>query len=122
MEKRGKPAPGSGQAGEVSLKAGINLDSGIDHIIPGEYYFTSPPAVVGDVVVVGSGINDSDRVEMPSGVVRGYNARTGTLVWAWDPVPRDPGDPARATWQNGANRTGAANVWGPNTRQILRMI
>jgi len=109
----GKACAGFGTAGEVSLKAGINLDSGIDHIIPGEYYFTSPPAVVGDVVVVGSGINDSDRVEMPSGVVRGYNARTGTLVWAWDPVPRDPGDPARATWQNGADRTGAANVWGP---------
>ena len=69
--------------------------------------------MVGDVVVVGSAINDNDRVEMPSGVVRGYDARTGALVWAWDPVPRDPADPARATWQNGADRTGAANVWGP---------
>ena len=109
----GKACAGFGTAGQVSLKAGINLDSGIDHVIPGEYHFTSAPAVVGDVVVVGSAINDNDRVEMPSGVVRGYNARTGVLVWAWDPVPRDPADPARATWQNGADRTGAANVWGP---------
>jgi len=45
--------------------------------------------------------------------VRGYNARTGALVWSFDPVPRDPTDPARATWQNGADRTGAGNVWGP---------
>lgn len=102
-----------GTGGQVSLKAGINLDSGIDHVIPGEYHFTSAPAVAGDVVVVGSAINDNDRVEMPSGVVRGYHARTGALLWTWDPVPRDPGDPARATWQTGADRTGAANVWGP---------
>jgi quinoprotein glucose dehydrogenase len=109
----GRVCAGFGTGGEVSLKAGINLDSGVDRIIPGEYHFTSAPAVVGDVVVVGSAINDNDRVEMPSGAVRGYSARTGTLVWAWDPVPRDPADPARATWQNGADRTGAANVWGP---------
>jgi len=109
----GRICAGFGNAGEVSLKAGINLDSGVDHIIPGEYHFTSAPAAVGDVVVVGSAINDNDRVEMPSGVVRGYDARTGALVWAWDPVPRNPADPARATWENGADRTGAANVWGP---------
>ena len=111
--EKGKACAGFGTGGQVSLKAGINLDSGIDHVIPGEYHFTSAPAVVGDVVVVGSAINDNDRVEMPSGRVRGYNARTGALVWSWDPVPRDPGDPARATWQSGADRTGAANVWGP---------
>jgi quinoprotein glucose dehydrogenase len=109
----GKSCAGFGTGGQVPLKAGINLASEIDHLIPGEYHFTSAPAVVGDVVVVGSAINDNDRVAMPSGVVRGYDARTGALVWAWDPVPRDPADPARATWQNGADRTGAANVWGP---------
>jgi quinoprotein glucose dehydrogenase len=109
----GNACAGFGTAGQVSLKAGINLDSGIDHIIPGEYHFTSAPVVVGEMVIVGSAINDNDRVEMPSGRVRGYDARTGALVWAWDPVPRDPADPARATWLNGADRTGAANVWGP---------
>ena len=109
----GKACPAFGTGGQVSLKTGINLQSGIDHLIPGEYHFTSAPAVVGDVVVVGSAINDNDRVEMPSGAVRGYNARTGARVWSWDPVPRDPSDPARSAWQNGADRTGAANVWGP---------
>jgi quinoprotein glucose dehydrogenase len=103
----GQPCSAFGDQGQVSLTTGIKTE------IKGEYHFTSPPAVVGDVVVVGSAINDNNRVDMPSGVVRGYNARTGALVWAWDPVPRDPSDPARATWQNGADRTGAANVWGP---------
>lgn len=103
----GQPCPAFGAAGQVSLAGGIRT------AVKGEYHFTSPPAVVGEVVIVGSAINDNNRVEMPSGMVRGYNARTGALVWAWDPVPRDPADPARATWQNGADRTGAANVWGP---------
>lgn len=103
----GQPCPAFGTAGQVSLASGIRT------AVKGEYHFTSPPAVVGEVVIVGSAINDNNRVEMPSGMVRGYNARTGALVWAWDPVPRDPADPARATWQNGADRTGAANVWGP---------
>jgi quinoprotein glucose dehydrogenase len=103
----GQPCTGFGEGGQVSLTAGIKT------VITGEYHFTSPPAVVGDVVIVGSAINDNDRIEMPSGVVRGYDVRTGALRWAWDPVPRDPADPARATWQNGADRTGAANVWGP---------
>ncbi|HXJ93472.1 MAG TPA: pyrroloquinoline quinone-dependent dehydrogenase [Terriglobia bacterium] len=103
----GQPCAAFGDQGQVSLTTGIKTE------VKGEYHFTSPPAVVGNVVVVGSAINDNDRVDMPAGVVRAYNARTGALVWAWDPVPRDPSDPARATWQNGADRTGAANVWGP---------
>jgi quinoprotein glucose dehydrogenase len=105
-EGRG-PCPAFGIHGEVSLTTGIKIP------IKGEYHFTSPPAVVGDVVIVGSAINDNDRVDMESGVVRGYNARTGAQVWSFDPVPRDPADPARASWQNGADRTGSANVWGP---------
>ena len=103
----GEACPRFGTNGQVSLASGIKT------VIKGEYHFTSPPAVVGEVVIVGSAINDNDRVEMPSGLVRGYNARTGTLEWSWDPVPRDPADPARPAWQNGADRTGAANVWGP---------
>ncbi len=103
----GQRCPAFGADGEVSLTAGFKVP------IKGEYHFTSPPTVVGEVVVVGSAINDNNRVDMEPGVVRGFNARTGALVWAWDPVPRDPADPARATWQNGADRTGAANVWGP---------
>ena len=103
----GQPCGVFGTDGSVSLLAGIKTPW------KGEYAFTSAPAVVGEVVIVGSSINDDVRVEMPSGVVRGYSARTGVLIWAWDPIPRDPTDPARSTWQNGADRTGAANVWGP---------
>jgi quinoprotein glucose dehydrogenase len=77
-----------------------------------EYEETSPPAVVNDVVVVGSGVADNTRIHAASGEVRGFDARTGRLRWTWDPVPQDPGDPAYATWSGpGAHRTGAANAW-----------
>jgi quinoprotein glucose dehydrogenase len=58
---------------------------------------TSPPAVVDDIVVVGSSIDDGARADMPDGVVRAYDARTGALCWKWDPL---------ATRQGGA-----ANAW-----------
>jgi quinoprotein glucose dehydrogenase len=51
--------PAFGVNGQVSLTAGIKT------VVKGEYHFTSPPAVVGEVVIVGSAINDNDRVEMP---------------------------------------------------------
>ena len=100
----GKPCSDFGANGEVNLKAGVNLKTNVDWDNKGEYHFTSAPAVVGDVVVVGSAINDNNRIEMPSGQVRGFNARTGALIWSFDPIPRDPADLARAGWLNGADR------------------
>ena len=77
-----------------------------------DYEETSPPAVVGNTIVVGSGIADNDAVRMPSGEVRGFDAVTGKLKWTWDPIPQDPKAPGAETWKNGsAERTGAANAW-----------
>ena len=79
---------------------------------PGEYEVTSPPAVIGDLLIVGSSIGDNNRTNAPSGVVRAYDARTGAERWRWDPIPRDPDAPGYATWRGAtAHRTGAANAW-----------
>ena len=95
-----------GDSGEVSLRQGVG------RLQPWDYTISSPPAVAGDVVIVGSAISDNQRVDMPAGVVRAYDARTGVLRWAFDPVPRDPDDPAYAEWDpEAARRTGAANAW-----------
>jgi quinoprotein glucose dehydrogenase len=67
-----------GDNGEVDLVAGVGK-----LLWSAEYQVTSPPAVVGDVVIVGSAISDNQRLDAPSGVVRGFNARTGALVWAF---------------------------------------
>jgi quinoprotein glucose dehydrogenase len=73
---------------------------------------TSPPAVIGDRVIVGSSMGDNQRFDQPPGVVRAYDVHTGRLIWMWNPIPSDPADSAYATW-NGpkAHQTGAANAW-----------
>ena len=102
----GKPCADFGKDGQVDL----SQDVGFAYL--GEYHMTSPPAVVNGLVVVGSAINDNQRVDAPRGIVRAYDARTGALRWSWDPIPRDPKDPARRTWEgDSAARTGAANAW-----------
>jgi len=102
----GRPCPGFGRDGEVSLREGVGT------IDDSEYTISSPPTVIGDLVVVGSAMSDNRRVDMPRGIVRGYDARSGALRWAWDPIPRADDDPAHAEWRSEqAARTGAANAW-----------
>src|SRR2546422_7934767 len=57
---------------------------------------TSPPAVVGDLVIVGSSVADNHRTNAPNGVVRAYDARTGRQRWSWHPIARAPGAPGAA--------------------------
>ena len=78
---------------------------------PGEYTMTSPPLVVGDLVVTGAWVTDNQRVDAPGGVVRAYDARTGALVWAWDPVPDGAIPSARRLAAGGAYARGTANAW-----------
>jgi quinoprotein glucose dehydrogenase len=97
-----------GTGGTVDIRIGLRNppDS------KSEYQLTSPPAVIGDTVVVGSAIADNNRLAAASGEVRGYDARTGRLLWRWDPVPQDPADPAYGDWRGaGAHDTGGANSW-----------
>jgi membrane-bound PQQ-dependent dehydrogenase (glucose/quinate/shikimate family) len=62
----------------------VDLKHGLGSIIPGYHYVTSPPTIIGDVVVVGERILDNQSTDTPSGVVRGFDVRTGRLLWAWD--------------------------------------
>ena len=77
----GRACADFGTNGEVSLRD-------VPAFRPGWYHMTSPPVVIDDVVVVGSAIDDNARVDMPSGVVRAFDARTGVLRWSWDPMAR----------------------------------
>jgi quinoprotein glucose dehydrogenase len=91
----GKRCDEFGKHGEVDLSAGV---TGIANASPGEYHMTSSPAVIGELVLVGSSINDNSRAEMPSGVVRAFDARTGALRWSWDPIPKEPSSGAANAW------------------------
>ncbi len=85
---------GFGAKGVIDLKVGLRRAP--EYV--GEYEETSPPAVVDDLVVVGSAIADNHRADAPTGEVRAFDARTGVLRWTWDPLAANP-------------NAGAANAW-----------
>jgi len=102
--KTGKLCDEFGNQGEVTLDTGMPLHW------DGEFQVTSPPAIINDIVVVGSAIGDNLRSNAPRGIVRAFNARTGKLIWQFDPISTTKA----ASWQDGsATRTGHANVWAP---------
>ena len=94
----GAPCADFGRGGEVDLRDVRNYRAGW-------YHMTSPPIVLDGVVVVGSSIDDNARTEMPEGIVRGYDARTGRQLWKWQPLER-PSTVAASAW-----RTGGGNAW-----------
>ncbi|HEX4050830.1 MAG TPA: pyrroloquinoline quinone-dependent dehydrogenase [Steroidobacteraceae bacterium] len=94
----GSPCADFGMHGQIDL-------SGVRNYRAGWYHMTSPPIVVDGVVVVGSSISDNQAVDMPDGVVRGFDARTGKPLWSWEPLQR-PTAVSMPAW-----RTGAGNAW-----------
>ena len=100
----GAPCADFGDYGQVNLR-------NVPRYVGGWYHMTSPPAVIDDLVVVGSAIDDNARADVPSGVVRAFDARTGTLRWSWDPIPPNAADSASASPGKSTWRTGAANAW-----------
>lgn len=89
-------------AKEFGVRGTVDLTEGIEHPRFGDYQVTSPPAVIGDLVIVGSAIGDNGAAELERGSVRAYDARTGALRWTFDPIAREL-------------HSGAANAWAPIT-------
>jgi quinoprotein glucose dehydrogenase len=54
---------------------------------------TSPPTIVKGTAVVGAYVVDNQSTDVPPGVVRGYDAVTGKLRWAFDPAHPDSTQP-----------------------------
>ena len=106
--ERGTSCAGFGDAGTVDLRGSLRNKP----FETAEYEVTSPPAIVNDMVVVGSAVADNSRTDAASGEVRAFDARTGALRWTWDPIPQDSTDAAWRTWIGPkAHATGAANAW-----------
>lgn len=74
----GAQCTGFGENGEVDLKKQMGPVEGGKR-----YHPTSLPVVMGHVAVIGGWVRDIVHGE-PSGVVRAYDVRNGSLVWAWD--------------------------------------
>ena len=79
-----------------------------------DYLVTSPPAILDDKVIVGSSIGDNRAVLEELGTVRAFDARSGRLLWSWDPIPRDPSNPVYKEWDpDKVSSASAANAWAP---------
>jgi quinoprotein glucose dehydrogenase len=97
----GTPCRDFGENGIVKL--GVGLGS----VDPGVHQVTSAPQVVLGRVIVGGKINDNRNVDMPSGVIRAFDAITGALAWAWD-----MGSPGVAM-SGGIYTRSTPNSWAP---------
>lgn len=76
--RTGRPCADFGANGEVDIKTGMG------DVIPGMVSITSAPTIVRDVIVTGHQVLDGQYRAAPSGVIKGFDARTGELRWAWD--------------------------------------
>lgn len=113
----GAPCAGFGDDGEVDLGYGVARIEGRRSM----FKQTAPPAVIDDLVVVGSSIFDSHHADAPSGSVRAFDVRTGKLRWTWEPLIHatwapDSGDSTPEDGERGEHRVvGAANTWATIT-------
>jgi quinoprotein glucose dehydrogenase len=93
----------------------IDLTQGLHRPVDRKRYaVTSPPTICRDVVIIGSSIDDlPNRKEAPPGDVRGFDPRTGKLLWTFHTVPRKD-EPGVETWGDESWKyTGNTNVWAP---------
>lgn len=102
--RTGRLCAGFGSGGVVDLKRGLNLPA------PGYYYVTSAPAIVRGRIIFGGLVPDNRRLGSPSGVIRAYDAETGTFAWAFDVGrPHDRSEPEAGQ----AYTPDTPNSWAP---------
>ena len=102
----GKPCESFGHGGAA------RQEPDIPPLFDGEYQITSPPTIAGDRVMVGSAMADTLRTRSPSGRITAFDARSGAVVWTFDPIPRSADNPAAASWENESwANTGGGEMW-----------
>ena len=113
--KTGTTVPSFGKDGIVDLKVGMVTSAGqpID-LETGEAGLHSTPAVVKDVVIVGSSFKEGMTVKTHNntkGLVRAFDVRTGKVLWTFNTIPR-PGEFGHDTWLNDSWKdNGNTGVW-----------
>jgi glucose dehydrogenase len=103
--KTGRLASEFGGFGWVELSQGIKGDT------DGRIGMQSPPAVYKNIIITGGNNGENSPSLGLYGDIRGWDARTGKLLWTFHTVPR-PGEPGHDTWEAGSwkDRSGT-NMW-----------
>jgi glucose dehydrogenase len=111
--RTGEVVSAFGDNGFVDLKAGVR---GVD----GPYMLESPPAVYRNILITGGANTEGEPSLGLYGDIRGWDARTGKLLWTFHTVPR-PGEPGVETWagESWKNRSGT-NAWTYMTVDVER--
>ncbi|SPJ32416.1 membrane-bound PQQ-dependent dehydrogenase, glucose/quinate/shikimate family [Kushneria phyllosphaerae] len=98
----GKPCTDFGDNGQVDIKQNMGETP------PGYVSINSAPVIVDGVLVTGHQVLDGQRRYPPSGVIKGYNAVTGELEWAWDAGRPDQSEPLSG---DDTYVRGSPNMW-----------
>src|SRR4051812_2968613 len=107
--KTGQPVTSFGKSGVVDMAANFRWDErpGLPH--EGRVSNTSPPAIVGDVLVASISMHTGAAPNLPgasvneqwpmniSGDIVGYDTKTGKVLWRFTVIPK-PGEPGSETW------------------------
>jgi quinoprotein glucose dehydrogenase len=116
--KTGKPIASFGKGGEIDLAAQLSRPVRREH-----YTNTSPPLVVGNLVILGNGVGDRLQYRGdPPGDIQAFDVRTGKQVWRFNTVPA-PGQFGNETWKEDSWKyVGHTNAWAPLSADEARGI
>lgn len=113
--KTGLPDPDFGENGIVDLFVGLRNADDPRFAYP-DIGLSAPPFVMNDVIVVGAAHRTGGRPRSKSNVkgdVRGFDVRTGELLWTFHTIP-ERGEVGFESWlDSGIEFTGNAGVWAP---------
>lgn len=103
-----------GVDGFVDLKSSVRGDA------DGTLSLITPPVVFDDIVITGGSNTEGEPSVGLYGDIRGWDARTGRLLWSFHTVPR-AGEPGVETWEGESwrNRSGT-NAWTLMTLDVER--
>ena len=121
----GQPIESFGEHGMVDMRLGFytgvvgqpGVYKQID-LVTGEIGLHSTPTVAGDIVLVGSSMREGSQpltMNNTKGQTRGYDVKTGKLVWTFHNVPQK-GEFGYDSWEKGsADINGNTGTWASMT-------
>lgn len=108
---KGEPCESFGEGGFADVEPLIKAAKPPGKFIKVQTY--TPPVVLSDTIIIGSTTNSKARqLDSPNGAIRAFDVRTGEFKWEFDPIPREPGDPAYEEWDpKSVENLGGGNAW-----------